>query len=169
MKVLIAGIGNIFFGDDGFGVEVAQRLMRESWPQDITVRDFGIRGFDLACALQEDYDAFVLIDAYPRGGTPGSLYVVEIDCASLDPLPQNAPAMDAHALDPLQVLKTVRAMGGSPKRVILVGCEPEVLSEDQQVEGRIGLSDPVEAAIVEAMELVRSLAISPGVQFAPYA
>ncbi len=156
MRILIAGIGNIFLGDDGFGVQVAQRLTRESWPQGVAVMDFGIRGFDLACALLEDYDAFVLIDAYPRGQAPGTLYIVEIDCASIP----HAPVwniVDAHALDPLQVLKTVNAMGGTPKRVLLVGCEPEALSDEEQLEGRMGLSEPVEAAIEPAMAMVGSL------------
>jgi hydrogenase maturation protease len=156
VKILIAGIGNIFLGDDGFGVEVARRLMREPWPEGVSVTDFGIRGFDLACALLEDYDAFILIDAYPRGEAPGTLCGLEIDCTPIGG-EQDAIVFDAHALDPLQVLKTVRAMGGSPKRVLLVGCEPKMLNEEQQLEGCMGLSEPVQAAIQEAIAMVRSL------------
>lgn len=157
MKLLIAGIGNIFLGDDGFGVEVAQRLMRDPWPEGVAVMDFGIRGFDLACALLEDYDVFVLIDAYPRGGAPGTLYSVEIDCASVPELRSGQPVLETHALHPLEVLKTVRAMGGSPKRVLLLGCEPEALSEEAQLEGSMGLSEAVKAAIDEAIVMIRSL------------
>jgi len=157
MKTLIAGVGNIFLGDDGFGVEVTQRLIRESWPEGVAVKDFGIRGFDLACALLEDYDVFILVDAYPRGETPGTLCIVEIDCASIPESRPEEPALEAHALDPLQVLKMVRSMGGAPKRVLLMGCEPEALSEEEQLEGRMGLSGPVGAAIEVAIAMVRSL------------
>ncbi len=162
MKILIAGIGNIFLGDDAFGVEAARLLMRQSWPAGVSLMDAGIRGLDLTYALMEDYDAFILIDAVPRGEAPGTLYRMEIDPASIDEAPidslaVDAHALDPHALDPLRVLQTVKAMGGAPKRVLLVGCEPHPLSEEEQFEGRIGLSEPVQAALPAAVEMTRSL------------
>lgn len=157
MKILIAGIGNIFLGDDAFGVEVAQLLMRESWPEGVLIKDFGIRGFDLTYALMEDYDAFLLIDAVPRGETPGTLYSIEIDLQSIGEAPSEEPALDAHALHPLRVLQSVKAMGGAPKRVLLLGCEPQALGEEEQLEGRMGLSEAVQASLDEAASMARDL------------
>jgi hydrogenase maturation protease len=156
-RILIAGIGNIFLGDDAFGVEVVQRLMRLPWPENVQVNDFGIRGLDLCYALMHDHDAFILIDAVPRGGEPGALYTIEI---SLDDLGDNNPqdtSIDAHSLDPLRVLRTVRAMGAHPKRVLLLGCEPAALGEEEQFEGRMGLSPQVAAAVDEAVQMTVSL------------
>jgi len=157
MKILIAGIGNIFLGDDAFGVEAARLLMRESMPADVSIMDAGIRGLDLTYALMDDYDAFILIDAVPRGEAPGTLYRMEIDPASIEEAPIDALSVDAHALDPLRVLQTVKAMGGAPKRVLLIGCEPQPLNEDEQFEGRMGLSPSVEAVLPAAVEMTRSL------------
>ncbi|HVW86384.1 MAG TPA: hydrogenase maturation protease, partial [Bryobacteraceae bacterium] len=126
-RILVAGIGNIFLGDDAFGVEVAQRLIKRNWPEGVRVADYGIRGFDLCYALMDDYDAFILIDAAPRGEAPGTLYSIEIDPEAVGEAPVHEPSLDAHALDPLHVLQTVKAMGGRPKRVLLVGCEPQAL------------------------------------------
>lgn len=148
MKILIAGIGNIFFGDDAFGVEVAQRLMRRSWPEGVLVKDFGIRGLDLAYALLEDYDAFVLIDAVSRGEAAGTLYRMEIDPASIETA--DGLAFDAHTLHPLRVLQAVKAIGGSPRRVSLVGCEPGT------ADG-MGLSAVVQGSLEEAVGMVGSL------------
>lgn len=163
-RILVAGIGNIFLGDDAFGVEVTQRLMTLSWPDGVRVMDFGIRGFDLSYALMDDYDAFILIDAVPRGETPGTLYTIEIDLETIDQIPQQEAMLDAHALNPLRVLQMVRSTGGHPKRVLLVGCEPESLGEEEQLEGRMGLSAPVEAAIEEAVGMVVSLVNSISVE-----
>src|SRR5262245_6478454 len=102
---LIAGIGNIFLGDDAFGVEVAQRLAGHVLPDSVYVVDFGIRGLDLAYALLDGYDAAILVDAMPRGGAPGTLYVVEPEC--------NGPSeamIEAHALDPAKVLRLAATM-----------------------------------------------------------
>lgn len=142
-KVLVAGIGNIFLGDDGFGVEVVRRLAGRL--SGARVADFGIRGFDLAMALLEPQDLVVLVDAVRRGGEPGTLYVLEVDDA---PGPAD---FAAHGMDPAQVLRNVRAMGGSSGRVLLVGCEPGDLGE----MGR--LSPAVEAAVDGAIEIVESL------------
>jgi hydrogenase maturation protease len=163
-RILVAGIGNIFLGDDAFGVEVARRLMNRRWPEGVRVADYGIRGLDLSYALMDDYDAFVLIDAVPRGEAPGTLYKIEIDLEAIGGTGAEEAQMDAHALDPLRVLGAVKAMGGRPKRVLLIGCEPETLGEDEQFEGRMGLSAPVEQAVEEAVLMVGSLINSIAVE-----
>ncbi len=152
-RVLVAGIGNIFLGDDAFGVEVAQRLMQLQWPEGVQVVDFGIRGYDLSFALMEEYDVFILIDASSRGEAPGTLYTMEIALDTIEEHGTEEASIDAHALDPLRVLRMVKAMGGAPKRILLVACEPDTLGEEEQLEGRMGLSAPVAAAIEEAVSL----------------
>jgi hydrogenase maturation protease len=153
MSVLVAGIGNIFLGDDAFGVEVAQRLARGCLPHGVRVVDFGIRGFDLAHALLEEQDAsVVLVDATPRGGEPGTLYVIEPsleDAATAN--------IEPHAMDPLKVLRLAWSMGARPKRVLVVGCEPRPLDDDELEMGLMGLSEAVAAAIDPAVELVKTL------------
>jgi hydrogenase maturation protease len=150
-RVLVAGIGNIFLGDDGFGVEVVQRLAPRAWPAGVRVADFGIRGYDLALALAEDGVTAILVDALPRGGAPGTLYVIEPDLDTLD----GAAGVDPHSLDPVQVLRFAKTLGGRPARVLVVGCEPATLGED--AGGVMGLSAPVAAALAEAARLVESL------------
>jgi len=145
-RVLVAGIGNIFLGDDGFGVEVAQRLAGEAFPAGVRVVDFGIRGLHLAHELLNDYDTAILVDAAPRGGTPGTLYVIEPD-----PAPTPDAPFDAHALNPEAVLAAVKALGGEVGRVLVVGCEPATVEEG------IGLSAPVARAVDEALRVVRDL------------
>jgi hydrogenase maturation protease len=150
-NILIAGIGNIFQGDDAFGVEVAQRLARRTLPDGVRAVDFGIRGYDLAYAMMEERDCTILVDAVPRGGAPGTLYVIEPDLTSLD-----EPAdVSAHAMNPLNVFRLVKAMGGSWSRVLLLGCEPADLGSEE--EGKMGLSDAVAAAVEEAVVLAESL------------
>jgi hydrogenase maturation protease len=151
--VLVAGIGNIFLGDDAFGVEVVRRLRERPLPVDADVVDFGIRGIDLAYALLDGYDAAVLVDAVSRGGAPGTLYVIEPETEA------GTPALPAlHDLDPYCVLRTVKAMDGRCRRVRLLGCEPERLGDD--FDGRIGLSPAVAAAVERAVEKVASLVAS---------
>jgi hydrogenase maturation protease len=150
-RILVAGIGNIFLGDDAFGSEVAQRLLRRSWPPGVRVVDFGIRGLDLAYALLDNYDTAVLIDAVPRGAAPGTLYVLEV------PAPDRngaAPALQPHGLDPVQVLRLAASLGGRVRRVLLVGCEPTPASADEM---EMAMSPPVQAAVAEACELVPAL------------
>jgi len=154
MKILAAGIGNIFMGDDAFGVEVVARLMRMSWPEGVAIRDFGIRGLDLAYALMENFDAFLMIDAVPRGEEPGTLYIIDIDP---DAVHADGAAFDPHSLDPLRVLQTVKSMGGSPKRVMLLGCEPRPLTEDELNEGSMSMSEAVTASLDEAVSMAQSL------------
>jgi hydrogenase maturation protease len=151
-RILIAGIGNIFFGDDAFGVEVAQRMARLPLPEGVRVVDFGIRGFDLAYALMDDYDATILVDATPRGGAPGTLYVIEPD---LDNVNRHGElGVETHNLDPVRVLQLVNTLGGQPKRLLVVGCDPTPLESE---DGEMGLSDCVEAAVGEAIGMIETL------------
>ena len=152
-RILIAGIGNIFFGDDAFGSEVARRLLKRSWPECVQVADFGIRSIDLVYALLDGYDVTILVDATQRGGTPGTVYVIEPDLSD-DQLPQQ-PQMDGHKMDPLSVLAMARQMGGQLNRVLLVGCEPEHLGTE--AEGHFGLSEPVNVAVGNAVHIIDTL------------
>ena len=153
-RIMIAGIGNIFLGDDAFGSEVARRLAMRTWPEGVRAVDYGIRGLDLAYALLDGHDLAILIDATPRGGAPGTLYVIEPDLSVLDDSTVDATLFDAHTLDPLKVLGLARVLGGTWKQLVLVGCEPADLGGE---EGRLGLSDPVRLAVEEAVALVPRL------------
>lgn len=150
-RVLVAGIGNIFFGDDAFGCEVAWRLLESAPVEGLVVRDFGIRGMDLAYALLDDYDDVILVDATQRGGAPGTVYVLEIDPDRMD----TREIAGGHGLTPDAVLRLVRQMGGRPRRLRLVGCEPATLGSDE--EPVMGLSLPVLVAVDEAVRVIRDL------------
>lgn len=152
--ILIAGIGNIFLGDDAFGVEVVQRLAKNKLPRGVRAIDFGIRGYDLAYALLDGTDVTILIDACPRGDKPGTLYVIEPDLASLDSGVSESAPVDAHSMNPVNVLRLAKSLGGPLRRILLVGCEPESLGGE---EGKMGLSDTVAAATEEAVRVVDSL------------
>jgi hydrogenase maturation protease len=153
-RILIAGIGNIFLGDDAFGVEVAKRLATRELPANVKVTDFGIRGYDLAYALLDGYDTTILVDACPRGDAPGTLYVIEPDLKDLGGPEEQQGAVEAHSMNPLNVLRLAASMGEPLKRVLLVGCEPGTLGPE---EGQMGLSEPVEAVIDEAVRMVESI------------
>jgi hydrogenase maturation protease len=153
-RILIAGIGNIFLGDDGFGVEVASKLASHRFPQGVRVTDFGIRGFDLAYALMDGYETTILVDAYPGEGQPGSLFVVEPDLQNLNSAGARTGFVDPHGMNPLNVLHMAVSMGAQLKRILLVGCVPATLGPE---EGQMGLSEPVAAALDEAVRLVDSL------------
>lgn len=150
-RVLVAGIGNIFNSDDGFGCEVARRLVAHELPDDVAAADFGIRGIHLAYELLEGYEALVLVDATPQGGEPGTLYLIEIG-------EEDVPAgpTDAHSMDPQQVIAQVRGLGRTDLRIVLVGCEPASLEED------IGLTPAVAAAVDGAVDAVLKLVSDPG-------
>src|ERR1700722_9337982 len=141
-RILIACIGNIFLGDDGFGTEVARRLTGRRLPPGVVLKDFGIRGLDFTYALLEPHELVILVDACPRGGEPGTIYLVEPD--PVDSNTQDGPRLETHAMNPLSVLRTVKAMGGAPGLILIVGCEPAETGSDE--EGQLGLSVPVEAA-----------------------
>ena len=148
-RILVAGIGNIFLGDDAFGVEVAQQLARRTLPEGVRVVDFGIRSYDLAYALMDGYDATFLVDATPQGRPPGTLFLIEPD---LETLGDGAgEIVNAHSMNPVRVLQLVRALGGVPGPLYLVGCEPAVLETE---DGFLGLSPPVEAAVPKAIEWI---------------
>ena len=151
-RILVAGVGNVFLGDDGFGVALADRLARAGLPPGVEVVDFGIRGMDLAYAMQDGYDAVVLLDATPRGQAPGTLYVIEADVDDDGDL-----EFQAHGLDPATVLALVRALGGRPPRTLVVGCEPRTRMTVDDEELVAELTEPVRLALGEAEQLVRSL------------
>jgi hydrogenase maturation protease len=153
-KILIAGIGNIFLADDGFGVEVANRLANQKFPSGVRVADFGIRGFDLAYALVEGYETTIIVDAYPGEGQPGTLFVVEPDVKELNSAGAQQGLIEPHAMNPLNVLRMATSMGGQLRLVLVVGCVPATLGPE---EGQMGLSEPVAAAVDEAVTLVDSL------------
>lgn len=151
MKILIAGVGNIFLGDDGFGVEVAQALSKRQLPETVLVKDFGIRGFDLAYSLLDPWDGVIIVDALPRGEAPGTLYVIEPDrSAATD------TAINPHGMDPVRVLNLAASMGTISARILVVGCEPHDFGDE--LEGRMGLSSPVQAAVEEACNMIVQLA-----------
>jgi hydrogenase maturation protease len=151
-RILIAGIGNIFLGDDAFGVEVVKELTGFELPEGVDVVDFGIRGYDLAFAIMEGYAATVLVDTTARGNAPGTLYLIEPDTEELAGLTTEVP--DGHGLGPVQVLRLVQSLGGKIARLYLVGCEPAALETE---DGEIGLSEPVRAAVPQAAEMIRTL------------
>jgi len=150
MTVLVAGVGNIFLGDDGFGVEVARRLKAVDLGSDVKVADFGIRGVHLAYELLDGYELVILIDAAPRGSEPGTLYVIEPDEPEA-PDPDEVPPLDAHGMDPGAVLSLLGVLGGQVDRLLVVGCEPAVVDEGMT------LSPAVEAAVDPAVSLVQDL------------
>ena len=151
-RVLVAGIGNVFLGDDGFGVAVAEALAASEWPDGVHVEDFGIRGMDLAYALA-GYDVAILVDAVPRGGAPGTLYVIEPE------LGDDEVGLDAHGMNPAAVLALARTLGGPLPRVLVVGCEPATRMTGEEDEVVAELSEPVRAAVGEAVRMVESLVV----------
>jgi hydrogenase maturation protease len=162
--MLIAGVGNIFLGDDGFGVEVANRLTSEGLPGWVRVADYGISGMHLAYDLAEGFETTILVDATPRGGDPGTVYVMELDpatpsaAAAPEPEPgRGIPLLDGHGMQPDVVFGMLDILGAEAGRVLLVGCEPASIDE------RIGLSEPVAAAVDEAVRIVLDLVRGVGV------
>lgn len=163
MRVLVAGIGNIFLADDGFGVEVVRRLAATPLPPEVDVADYGIRGVHLAYDLLDGaYDALVLVDAVPLDEPPGTVVVLD---ASEAARATGAATVDAHSMSPDVVLRTLHGLGGSIDRVVVVGCRPAVLEEG------IGLSEPLRAATGEAarlvVETVHALAADRRTQWTP--
>lgn len=157
-RVLVACVGNIFFGDDGFGVEVARRLAGRALPDGARVVDFGIRGVELAYSLLDGCETLVLVDAVPRGGAPGTLYLiepVELQEAEASSPDDGAGMVDAHSMDPMKVLAFARRLGARPGRVLIVGCEPRTPVQAEAFDDiQVGLSEPVQAALDEAVRMV---------------
>jgi len=153
-KILIAGVGNIFLGDDAFGVEVVQRLANRALPGNVRVIDFGIRSYDLAYALMEPWELVILVDALPRGGEPGTVYTIEPQLPrSVDP--PTSIAVDAHSMNPVTVLQLVRNLEGKAGPLLVVGCEPSTVEADEG--GQMGLSNPVRAAVDEAVRMIEEI------------
>jgi hydrogenase maturation protease len=151
-KILLAGIGNIFHGDDAFGCEMIRQLTAEALADGVTAIDYGIRSYDLAYALNGDHDAVVLIDAAGRGQEPGTVYVLELDPKQLNELDRGA--IDPHAMNPVSVIQMAQSFGAIKPKLYLVGCEPENLGGE---EGAMGLSERVQAAMPQALEMVTNL------------
>jgi hydrogenase maturation protease len=149
--ILVACVGNIFLGDDGFGTEAARALAVAGLGRDVRIVDYGIRGLDLAYAMLEDWHAVVLVDAIRRGGPPGTLYLLRPGEQS----DASGPALDPHSMDPASVLSMARSQGEVTAEVFIVGCEPLDFGDD--LEGRIGLSEPMMAAVPETVVMVREL------------
>jgi hydrogenase maturation protease len=152
-RVLVAGIGNMFLGDDGFGVEVVRRLAEEPATPGVDVVDFGIRGMDLVYALQRDYQCAIFVDAAPRGRPPGTITVLEPELPTGERV-----TVQTHGMDPVRVLGLARQLGGVPPRTYVVCCEPAwVPSGGPDEEVVVALSEPVRAAVDQAVQMVRSL------------
>ncbi len=153
-KVLVAGVGNIFLGDDAFGVEVVLKLAKRNLPEHVQVVDFGIRSYDLAYALMEPWELVVLVDAVPMGDEPGTIYTIEpewpVEC-------QEGPSggFDAHTMNPVSVLQMVSALGGKPSRMLVVGCEPGNVEPD--MSGEMALSAPVKTAVDTAVRMIENI------------
>jgi hydrogenase maturation protease len=147
--ILVAAVGNLWLGDDGFAGEVAKRLRARELPADLAVADFGTGGLDLAYEVMRGYEALVLVDTGRQGGEPGTLYLMEVDPDAIDGGIDDTTQIDPHGMDPQTVLRFVKATGGWPGKVVVVACEPE-----QVEEVGIGLSAPVAAAVDGAVELV---------------
>ena len=153
-NILVACIGNIFLGDDAFGVEVAKRLAERPLPEGVTVIDFGIRSYDLAYALMQEWELVILVDALPGGGAPGTLYAFEPELPSEGEIPAS---LDAHTMNPVSVLQMVHALGGKVGHLLVVGCEPE--SVEPKDDGTMGLSARVAGALDEAVRMIHEVII----------
>jgi hydrogenase maturation protease len=150
-QILVAGIGNAWLRDDGFGGQVARLLQASELPAGVTVGDFGTGGLDLAYEVMRGYDALVLLDVSRQGGEPGTLYVMEPDEEDVKAGIEDGEMLDPHGMDPATVLRFVRAVGGWPGRVLVIACEPAEVEEIG-----LGLSDEVGAAVERAVGVVTS-------------
>jgi hydrogenase maturation protease len=148
-RILVAGVGNSWLRDDGFGAAVAQRLSGQPLPPGVAVMDAGTGGLDLAYEVMRGYDALVIVDASRQGGEPGTLYVMEADEQSVDGTIEDGQTINPHDMDPQTVLRFVKAVGAWPGRVMVIACEPVEVEEMG-----MGLSEPVQAAVQGAVELV---------------
>jgi hydrogenase maturation protease len=150
-RILVAGIGNIFLGDDGFGAKVARRLAAADLPDWVRVADYGISGMHLAYDLLDEWDTLVLVDAVPSRGSPGTLHVFQADHHADDESGSGAAGVDGHSMDPAAVFASLRALGGSPPYTVVVGCEAG------SVEEGIGLTEPVAKAVPRAARAVEEI------------
>jgi hydrogenase maturation protease len=148
-QILIAGIGNTWQRDDGFGSEVARRLEAVELPDGVAVIDFGTGGLDLAYQVMYGYDALLMIDISRQGGAPGTLYVMEVDEDEVSSGVEDGDALNPHGMDPETVLRFIKLTGGWPGKVVIVACEPQTIEEMG-----VGLSPVVEEAVGRAVDLV---------------
>jgi hydrogenase maturation protease len=148
-QILVAGIGNAWLRDDGFGGEVAKRLSERELAPGVTAVDFGTGGLDLAYEVMRGYDALLLLDVSQQGGEPGTLYVIEPDPEEFEAGIEDGEMLDPHGMDPATVLRFVKAVGGWPGKVVVIACEPAEVEEMG-----LGLSESVRAAVEHAVELV---------------
>lgn len=153
--ILIAGIGNIFLGDDAFGVEVARALAGRGLPASVTVRDFGIRGFDLAYTMLDPWHTILLVDALPRNEPPGTLFLLDPDLSQLGNSNAEGHDLNPHGMDPMRVLNLAASVGTLSARVLVLGCEPQDFGEE--LEGRMGLSAAVQASVPIACGMIEDL------------
>ncbi len=151
-RVMIAGIGNMFMKDDGFGSAVVKRIANKQFPEGVEVKDFGTSGLKLAYDLMKGYDGLIFIDASARGEKPGTLYVIEPNESDFSHDLEEGGPIDPHGADPVTVLRFVKSIGSWPGKVTIVACEPESVDEFE-----IGLSDPVNLAIDQAVEMVEEI------------
>lgn len=156
LRTLVAGVGNIFFSDDGFGSEVARHLGACELPAGASVVDYGIRGTHLAYDLLSGWDALVLIDTVPPRGAAGKIHVLEVRADDAD-----GTAFDPHGMDPNSMLASLRSLGGTPPPTTIVGCEPALLEEG------IGLSPQVSDAVPRAVSTVLGLLNASAVTSTP--
>lgn len=148
-RVMIAGIGNMFMKDDGFGSAVIKKMLNKNFPPGVEVKDFGTGGLKLAYDLMKGYDALILLDASQRGEKAGTLYVIQPDEKEFSGDLQEGGPIDPHGADPVMVLRFVKAIGSWPGQVSIVACEPETIEDFE-----MGLSDKVIASLDKAVELV---------------
>jgi hydrogenase maturation protease len=148
-RILVAGVGNAWLRDDGFGGEVARRLERRAMPEGVAVMDAGTGGLDLAYEVMRGYDALVIVDVSRQGGEPGTLYVMEPDEQSVQGSIEDGDVINPHAMDPQTMLRFVKSAGAWPGTVVVIACEPADVEEMGW-----GLSDQVKDAVQRAVELV---------------
>lgn len=156
-RILIACIGNIFLGDDAFGCEVARYLAQRKLPEEVELRDFGIRSYDLAYALMDCYETTIFVDATPRGSEPGTVYVIEPDREEIGNIDGGETSFEPHGMNPMKVLSMVKTLGGDFNRIVVVGCEPAYTGEND--DGYMGLSEPVAAAVEKAADVVELVVV----------
>jgi hydrogenase maturation protease len=155
-SILVAGVGNIFLGDDAFGVETVRALSAQPLPVGVSAVDFGIRGFDLAFALLHPWYAVIIVDALTRGETPGTLYTLRPDLTATAGASSPDMTLNPHGMDPMHVLHLALSMGPIEAQVYVLGCEPEDFGDE--FEGRMGLSATVQASVPEAVAMLEALA-----------
>lgn len=151
-RVMIAGVGNMFMKDDGFGSVVIQKMLDKKFPEGVEIKDFGTGGLKLAYDLMKGYDGLILLDASVRGEKPGTLYVIEPDEHEINPDLEQGGPIDPHGADPATVLRFVKSIGSWPGKVLIVACEPETIEDFE-----IGLSEPVNAVVDNAVEMVEGI------------